>query len=77
MITSLIEFLKNISTLISASYDLLTNTAHRIDSVNFNETVFHEYLGYAAYVMGQPLYGLFITTVLIAIGLSLWAFLKN
>lgn len=73
--TAISNFLSQLFELISNVVHIIQTTANNIDSITFNDTVFATYLGYARYVMGDPLYSLFTTVILIAIGISLWSYL--
>lgn len=68
----IIEFFKNLWDIVTAVVETIVLTAERIDSITFEDNGLTRYLGYARYVMGDLLYGLFTTSVLIALGLSLW-----
>lgn len=69
----MIEILDQLIDTISATIDTLNNTCARIDSIEFDDSSFSLYLGYAHYALGTPLYVLFTTVVLISLGVSLWS----
>lgn len=71
----MIEFFQNIVDIISNIINILADTATNIDSITFDSTAFADWLGYARYAMGDPLYILFTTTILISIGVTLWTYL--
>lgn len=74
--TDFVEFLYRILELLGLAIGVINDTAARLDSIDFNnDFVFVHYLGYAKYVMGTPLYTLFTTVILIAIGVTLWTYL--
>ena len=56
---------------------IMSDTANRIDAVQFDGSAITTYLGYAHYAMGN-LYTVFTSVILIAIGLAIWgALLKG
>lgn len=71
----MIDFFKSIVELITNLVTTISGTADRIDEITFEGSVFVDYLGYAKYAMGAPLYTLFTSIILIAIGVSLWSYL--
>lgn len=71
----MIEILDQLIDTISATIETLNNTCVRIDSIEFEDSLFSVYLGYAHYALGTPLYVLFTTVVLISLGVSLWSFI--
>jgi hypothetical protein len=70
-----IGFFQDIVTLIWNLIDTLVSTSIRIDSIRFDNTEFAHWMGYARYAMGDTLYVLFTTTILISIGASMWSYL--
>jgi hypothetical protein len=73
----MLEFLSNIVSLIKGIIDTIVNTSDRIDSIKFDNTEFANWLGYARYAMGDSLYILFTTTVLISIGATIWGYITK
>lgn len=71
----MIGFLASIVQLINQTIDIIINTTDRIDEITFDNTAFAEWLGYARYAMGDPLYILFTSVILISIGVTLWTYL--
>jgi hypothetical protein len=71
----LIGFLASIVALIKETISVIVNTTDRIDAIKFDNTAFAEWLGYARYAMGDPLYILFTSVILISIGVTLWTYL--
>lgn len=71
----MIDFLQGIVTLISDFVSIMISTANNIDTIEFETTAFADWLGYARYVMGDPLYIMFTTSVLISIGVTMWVYL--
>ncbi len=71
----MIEFLQSIVQLISDFITYVSQTADNIDSIKFESTAFADWLGYARYCMGDPLYILFTTVIEISIGVTMWTYL--
>jgi hypothetical protein len=71
----LIEFFQNVVALVGSVITILIDTASNIDSINFETSVFNDYFGYARYCMGETLYMLLTTVVLIAVGVTIWSYL--
>lgn len=71
----MIDFFKNLIELLTNIIGVLGDTANRIDEVTFDDSLFKQYLGYAKYVMGTSLFTVFTSSVLIAIGVSMWTYL--
>lgn len=71
----MIDFFQNIVDIITNVISIIANTADNIDTIKFNSTAFADWLGYARYAMGDPLYIMFTTTILISIGVTLWTYL--
>lgn len=69
------EFFQNIVTIIQTVIQTIADTAKNIDGIKFEGTAFSDWLGYARYGMGSPLYTLFTVVILISIGISIWTFL--
>lgn len=68
------DFLTKTAETIGRCVDAFTGTCRRIDSVTFTDMALNDWLGYAHYVMGTPLYTLFSTVLLIAIGITIWTY---
>lgn len=62
---ALIEILWNIT-------ETLTSTTEAIDSVDFENNPFADYLGYAKYVTGDPLWLMFTTVMTVSIGVTIY-----
>jgi hypothetical protein len=73
----MLDFLANIVSLISSFIDTIFNTTTRINSIQFDNTVFTDWMGYARYAMGDPLYIMFTTTILISIGVTMWGYITK
>lgn len=71
----MLDFFQSIVSMIWTMITTINDTADRIDSITFKSSVFSDWLGYARYVMGDPVYVLFSTTLLISLGASMWTFL--
>lgn len=55
----------------------IKNTTKSIDAVQFDKSLFVDYLGYFHYVVGTANYTIFMTIATIALGLSIFTFLLN
>lgn len=69
------EFLQQIVELANAVLETIQNTVEMLDSITFDEGFVRDYLGYAKYVLGTPLYTLLTTVILIGLGVTLWTYL--
>lgn len=68
---ALIEILWNIT-------ETLVTTTKTIDSVNFKDNIFLDYMGYAKYVTGNALWSMLTSVILISVGLTVYkTFLKG
>lgn len=76
--TQIEQFWLAVLQILYSIYDVLVNTTDRLDAVDFNSTAVAEYLGYTKYVIGTPLYSMFMTVILISIGVTVYkTFLKG
>lgn len=71
----ILELFDKVVWLLNQVIQTIIDTSDRIDSINFDDSVFANYLGYAKYAMGTSLYALFTTVILISIGVTLWVYL--
>lgn len=71
----MMEFFQEVVNFIYSVLNIIATTADNIDTIKFESTVFADWMGYARYAMGDPLYILFTTTILISIGVTLWTYL--
>ena len=73
--TEIFDTLVNfISQLINLPYELLYQATESLNSIEFDQTLLFNYLGYMRFAMGDTLYFMFSTVALIFIGASLWSF---
>lgn len=71
----MIDFFTSLFTTLNSFFDAISQTADNIDAITFSDSIFTEYLGYAKYAMGSPLYTLFTSILLIAVGFAIWNYL--
>lgn len=69
------EFLYRLVQLLWLSIEAIQNTTKELDKITFTDTTMKDYLGYARYAMGTPLYTLFSSVILIAVGVTLWTYM--
>lgn len=74
-IETLTALFEKIVLLLNNIISTISDTADRIDSINFEESGVFNYLGYAHNAMGDPLYSLFTTVCLISLGVTMWTYL--
>jgi hypothetical protein len=68
---ALIQILWNIT-------DTLVNTTNTIDSIEFEDNIFTQYMGYAKTVTGAPLWTMLTSVMMISIGVTVYkTFLKG
>lgn len=51
---------------------VLNETTDSIDSINFTDNIFTDYMGYAKYVTGEPLWIMLTSVMMISIGLTVY-----
>lgn len=66
------KLLTGIVSLISDILIICHDTAEMLNGVNFDESIMANYLGYARYVFGAPLWALFCTVLLVPLGVTVW-----
>ena len=70
------EFLDNLFTqiidLLTSIVDIIIQTTDLLNGINFSESVMAEYLGYARFVFGAPLWALFCIVLLIPLGVTIF-----
>ena len=68
---ALIQILWNITT-------VLTDTTNNLDSITFEDNIFTDYMDYAVFVTGSPLWAMLTSVMVISIGLTVYkTFLKG
>lgn len=70
-----LNVLKELYDLIVGTVETLNQTCDCINSISFDNSEIYQWLGYAHYVMGDPLYQLFTTVMLVGVGVTLWTYL--
>jgi hypothetical protein len=69
-----LEFLERLFNLLVSVGESIDETSRQLYSIDFQNNIFTEYMGYFRYVVGDTNYILFTTVLLIAIGISLWKY---
>jgi hypothetical protein len=69
-----LEFLQRLFDLLVSVGETIDETSRQLYSIDFENNIFTNYLGYFRYVVGSTNYTLFTTVLLIAIGISLWKY---
>lgn len=58
--------------------NVLTSTTQMLNDIRFHDSPIEEYLGYVRYVLGSPLYTMFMSVIIISIGVTVYkTFLKG
>jgi hypothetical protein len=73
--SSVLDVLGSFIEFLTGLIQIISDTASNIDHITFEKSLFKDYMGYAHYAMGTPLYTLFTTIILIAIGVTLWTYI--
>lgn len=70
---SLADFFIRLYEILILMINQVSITAEQINTIDFTNTVFHQYLGYFHYIVGTPNYIFFTTIILISAGFSLFS----
>ncbi|PJO44004.1 hypothetical protein, partial [Lysinibacillus xylanilyticus] len=70
--THIAQFWSAIIAILVTIADVLLNTTDRIDAINYDDLEIVNYLGYVKYVLGDTLWFMLMSGILISIGVTVY-----
>lgn len=68
----MLEFLESVNNILNLTAETMLTTTETIDSVDFDNNIATDYLGYFRWIVGDINYQLFTTLLIVSAGVTIW-----